>query len=73
MDRVGHVWRDGENLKKNVLIKTHNKKKHPRGRSCLRWIDQTKKDICDTDESKSLDDAIDRNAWRSLMKACKRP
>ncbi|VVC26229.1 Hypothetical protein CINCED_3A021923 [Cinara cedri] len=72
LEWAGHVWRADENIIKNVLIRNVTKMR-PRGRPRQKWIDRVKKDILNTDNSKRLDDAMDRNGWRNLMEACKRP
>lgn len=41
---AGHVWRAGENITRNILIKNLTKTR-PRGRSRQRWLDRVKKDI----------------------------
>ncbi|KAL4112400.1 hypothetical protein QTP88_016199 [Uroleucon formosanum] len=72
LEWAGHVWRAGESVIWNVLIRNPTKKR-PRGRPRQRWLDRVKKDISDTDETKRLEDAMDRNIWRSLVEVCKRP
>jgi len=72
LEWAGHVWRVGESVIRNVLIRNPTKKR-PRGRPRQRWLDRVKKDISDTDETKRLEGAMNRNVWRSLVEACKRP
>jgi hypothetical protein len=72
LEWAGHVWRAGESVIRNVLIRNPTKKR-PMGRPRQWWLDRVKKDISDTDETKQLEDAMDRNIWRSLVEACKRP
>ncbi|VVC26164.1 Reverse transcriptase domain, partial [Cinara cedri] len=72
LEWAGHVWRADENIIKNVLIRNVTKTR-PRGRPRQRWLDRVKKYILNTDNSKRQDDAMDRNGWRNLVEACKRP
>ena len=72
LEWAGHVWRDTDSLTRNVVIKNPQKKR-PRGRPRQRWLDRVKKDILAVDNSKRLEDAMDRNGWRDLVEACKRP
>lgn len=56
----GHVWRVGENLIRNVLIRKPTNQ-WPRGRPSQRWLDGGGEDVSDTDELMSLDDAMGQN------------
>lgn len=72
LEWAGHLWRADENIIKNVLIRNLTKTL-PRGRPRQRWLDRVKKDTLNTDNSKRLDEAMDRNEWKlggSMQKAC---
>jgi len=72
LEWAGHIWLGCENLIRNVLIRKPTKKRS-RERLCQHWLDGVKKDISDNNESMSLDEAINRNGWRSLVELCKKP
>jgi len=48
LEWAGHVWRAGESIIRNVLIRNPTKKR-PRGRPRQQWLDRVKKHISDTD------------------------
>lgn len=66
-----NVWRAVKSLRRNVLIKKTPQKNRPRERPHS-WLDRVKKDILETENSKQLDDVMDRNGWKNLVEVCKR-